>query len=62
MSGVWILYRWLCFCVLPQRKDEERQKEEEVTEELKRLMMQEMARVFYLFEETPECERHRTQT
>ena len=33
-----------------QRKDEERQ-EEEVTEELKRLTMQEMARGFSLFEE-----------
>ena len=30
-----------------QRKDEERQ-EEEITEELKRFMMQEMARGFYL--------------
>ena len=29
-----------------QRKDEERQEEEEVTEELKRFMAQEMARVF----------------
>ena len=52
MSGVCILYKWLCFCVLYQRKDEERQKEE-VTEELKRFMMQEMARGFYLFEEAP---------
>ena len=33
-----------------QRKDEERQ-EEEVTEEPKRFMMQEMARGFSLFEE-----------
>ena len=33
-----------------QRKDNERQ-EEEVTEELKRFMMQEMARGFSLFEE-----------
>ena len=33
-----------------QRKDKEKQKEE-VTEELKRLMMQEMARGFSLFEE-----------
>ena len=35
-----------------QRKDEERQEEEEVTEELKRFTMQEMARGFSLFEET----------
>ena len=34
-----------------QRKDEERQEEEEVTEELKRFMMQEMTRGFSLFEE-----------
>ena len=34
-----------------QRKDEERQEEEEVTEELKRFTMQEMARGFSLFEE-----------
>ena len=34
-----------------QRKDEERQEEEEVTEELKRFTMQEMARRFSLFEE-----------
>ena len=34
-----------------QRKDEERQEEEEVTEELKRFVMQEMARGFSLFEE-----------
>ena len=39
--------RWEC----AQRKDEERQ-EEEVTEELKRFMMQKMARGFSLFEET----------
>ena len=36
--------------VEPQKKDEERQ-EEEVTEELKRFTMQEMARGFSLFEE-----------
>ena len=34
-----------------QRKDEEGQEEEEVTEELKRFTMQEMARGVYLFEE-----------
>ena len=34
-----------------QRKDEERQEEEEVTEGLKRFTMQEMARGFSLFEE-----------
>ena len=34
-----------------QRKDEERQEEEEVTEEPKRFMIQEMARGFSLFEE-----------
>ena len=34
-----------------QRKDEERQEEEEVTEEPKRFMTQEMAREFSLFEE-----------
>ena len=34
-----------------QRKDEERQEEEKVTEEPKKLMMQEMARGFSLFEE-----------
>ena len=34
-----------------QRKDKERQEEEEVTEELKRFTMQEMARGFSLFEE-----------
>ena len=34
-----------------QRKDEERQEEEEVTEEPKRFIMQEMARRFSLFEE-----------
>ena len=34
-----------------QRKDEERQEEEEVTEEPKRFTMQEMARGFSLFEE-----------
>ena len=34
-----------------QRKDEERQEEEEVTEELKRFSAQEMAREFSLFEE-----------
>ena len=34
-----------------QRKDKERQEEEEVTEELKRLTTQEMARGFSLFEE-----------
>ena len=34
-----------------QRKDKERQEEEEVTEEPKRFMMQEMARRFSLFEE-----------
>ena len=34
-----------------QRKDRERQEEEEVTEELKRFMTQEMARDFSLFEE-----------
>ena len=33
-----------------QRKDEERQEEEEITEELKRFTMQEMARGFSLFE------------
>ena len=33
-----------------QRKDKERQEEEVVTEELKRFMMQEMARGFSLFE------------
>ena len=33
VSGVCIPYKWLCFCVLYQRKDEERQKEE-VTEEI----------------------------
>ena len=37
-----------CQCI--QRKDEERQGEEEVTEELKRLTMQEMARGCSLFE------------
>ena len=36
-----------------QRKDEERQEEEEVTEKPKRLKEQEMARGFYLF--GPEC-------
>ena len=34
-----------------QRKDKERQEEEEVTEEPKRVMMQEMAKGFSLFEE-----------
>ena len=34
-----------------QRKDEERQEEEELTEELKRFTTQEMARGFSLFEE-----------
>ena len=34
-----------------ERKYEERQEEEEVTEELKRFMMQEMTRGFSLFEE-----------
>ena len=34
-----------------QRKDEERQKEEEVTKEPKRFMTQEMARGFSLLEE-----------
>lgn len=52
MSGVCILYKWLCFCVLYQRKDGERQKEE-VTEELKRFVVLEMERGFYLFEEAP---------
>ena len=33
-----------------QRKDEERHKEEEVTKELRRFTMQEMARGFCLFE------------
>ena len=36
---------------MAQRKDEERQEEEEVTEELKRFTLQEMAREFSLFEE-----------
>ena len=36
-----------------QRKDEERQEEEDVTEKPKRLKEQEMARGFYLF--GPEC-------
>ena len=35
-----------------QRKNEERQEEEEVTEEPKSFMMPEMARGFSLFEET----------
>ncbi|KAJ8780405.1 hypothetical protein J1605_011669 [Eschrichtius robustus] len=35
-----------------QRKDEERQEEEEITEEVKRFMTQEMTRGFSLFEET----------
>ena len=35
-----------------QKKDEERQEEEEVTEKLKRFTMQEMARGFSLFEDT----------
>ena len=35
-----------------QRKEEERQEKEEVTEEPKRFVMQEMARGFSLFEET----------
>lgn len=52
VSGVCILYKWLCFCVLYQRKDGERQKEE-VTEELKRSVVLEMERGFYLFEEAP---------
>ena len=52
VSGMCILYKWLCFCVHYQRKDEKRQKEE-VSEELKRFMMQEMAGGFYLFEEAP---------
>ena len=34
-----------------QRKDKERQEEEEVTEELKRFTMQEMAKGFSLFQE-----------
>ena len=34
-----------------QRKDEKRQEEEEVTEELKRFTMQEMAKRFSVFEE-----------
>ena len=36
-----------------QGKDEERQEDEEITEELKRFMTQEMARGFSLFEEAP---------
>ena len=44
-----------------QRKKEERQ-EEEVTEELKRLTMQGMARAFSLFEAALLVLRHRTQT
>ena len=38
-------------CEYAQRKDEERQEEEEVTEELKKFMTQEMARGFSLSEE-----------
>ena len=38
-------------CEHAQRKDEERQEEEEITEELKRFTTQEMARGFSLFEE-----------
>ena len=36
-----------------QRQDEQRQEEEVVTEQLKRFMMQEVARGFSLLEETP---------
>ena len=44
-----------------QRKDEDRQ-EEEVTKELKRFTMQEMARRFSLFQEALLVLRHRTGT
>ena len=44
------------------RKDEEGQEEEEVTEEPKRSVTQEMARGFSLFEEALLVLRHRTQT
>ena len=45
-------YKYTSMELEAQRKDEERQEEEEVTEELKRFTMQEMARGFSLFEET----------
>ena len=46
------LLRKLTDGIEAQRKEEERQEKEEVTEEPKRFVMQEMARGFSLFEET----------
>ena len=42
---------WYCQEVPNAKKDKERQEEEEVTEELKKLLMLEMARKLSLFEE-----------
>ena len=45
-----------------QSKDQEKQKEEDITEETKRFTTQEMARGFSLFEEALLGFGHRTQT